>query len=248
MHKKWCFHDTPVLLVQNMHQFYSWARGRHVSLLGLYPYSKKAKKMVKSTVSLIYASFGTKNLEQRWSAPWSKCKQSCSTLLPHIGKAKIILKCMVSVLLKALCTLNLKWRGDSKWSNCVQIHVLHRKQCFPDTKVWNVQNVHSSVSCTVVSMKHVQSGFSCTIVSLFVYHISLAEKKREKHHKYDIVFYFKYVCAEIVTEIRMSVSQLCTRNDVSLTTVQLLQNKHQFASCAIRQFILDSSARNRKTW
>ena len=112
----------------------------------------------------------------------------------------------------------------------------------------NVQNVQNSVSCTVVSMKHVQSGFSCTIVSLFVYHISLAEKKREKHHKYDIVFYFKYVCAEIVTEIRMSVSQLCTRNDVSLTTVQLLQNKHQFASCAIRQFILDSSARNRKTW
>ena len=62
---------------------------------------------------------------------------------------------------------------------------MHRKQTFPDTKVWIVQNVHISVLCTVVFKKHIQRGSSCTIVSPFVHHIPLP-KENQKHPKYDI--------------------------------------------------------------
>ena len=116
---------------------------------------------------------------------------------------------------------------------CPNPCIMHRKQSFPDTKVWLDQNVHNSVSCTVVSMKHVQR----TIVSPFVGDISLAERK-QKHAKYrsraifrvlcfpDVYSYWSRelhdLCAELVLQRFASPKGNCTesyaistRNDVS---------------------------------
>ena len=94
----------------------------------------------------------------------------------HIRKAKHTPNSTASVLFKALCTQDLKSREAAKWSNCVRIHAMHTKQSFPVTKVWIVQILHNSVSCTAVSMKPVQRGSSSTIVSPFLHHISLDER------------------------------------------------------------------------
>ena len=70
MHKKRRFHDTPVQLVMNVHRFASCATGQvMLRSSALCPYSTKAKDMVKSTVSLLFASLCTKELEPRWAAP-----------------------------------------------------------------------------------------------------------------------------------------------------------------------------------
>ena len=76
---------------------------------------------------------------------------------------------MVLVFFKALCTLDPKSREDAKWSNRVLIHIMQRKQSFSDTKVWIVQNVHDSGSCTVV------------LFTTYPW-----QKGNEKHLKYDI--------------------------------------------------------------
>ena len=62
MDKKGRFLDTPVQLVQKMHRFTSCAIGQvmlHSS--ALCPYSTKAKDMVKSTVSVLFASLCTED-------------------------------------------------------------------------------------------------------------------------------------------------------------------------------------------
>ena len=97
------------------------------------------------------------------------------------------------VLFKILCTMDLKPRGPPKWSNCAQI--MHKKLSFPDTKVWIVQNMHNSFSCTAVSMKHVESGSFCIIVSPFGHHISLAPKKQKNTLNVKFSVQFPY-CAE----------------------------------------------------
>ena len=274
MDRKGRFNDTPVPLVQNVHRFASCPIGQvmlHSS--ALCPYSMKAKD-VKSTVSVLFASLCIKDLELRWAAPWSNCKQchalwtnnkvsmtnvqnvnccaSNSVVLPlvevmqhatsvwkHMRKAKDE-NCTVSVFLKALWTLELKPTGDVKWSNCVQIHVIHKKQSFLDTKIWIVHNAQNSVSCSAVSMKYVQRGSSCTIVSPFVHHTSLAEGIPKNTVNMIFSVYFPYLCAELVqprfacpyANCKQSYA-FCTWNDVSMTPVKLLQNMHRFASCAI---------------
>ena len=102
-----------------------------------------------------------------------------------------------------------------------------------DTKVWMVQNVHKSVSCTVVFMKRVQSGSSCTIVWHFVHHIIWAERKIKTHPwHYDIFSVLSVrVCRTRPTKIHMPVVQLHKKWRFHDTPVQLVQNVHWFASC-----------------
>ena len=77
MHNKWRFHDTPVQLVQNVHRSASCAIGQLLLYYsGLCPYSTKAKNIVKSTVSVLFPSLCTKDLEPRWFAKLSNCEQS----------------------------------------------------------------------------------------------------------------------------------------------------------------------------
>ena len=123
---------------------------------------------------------------------------------------------------------------------------MQRKQSFPDTDFWSVQNVHKSVSCTVVSITRVRRGSSCTIVSPFVHHMSLVERK-EKYPKYDILsVLFVHVCRTCPTKIRISESQLYPKYPKEWrfrdTSMQFVQNVHRFASCAIGQVKLHSSA------
>ena len=68
MNKKGRLYDTPVQLVQNVHRFASCAIDCDVILLG-----RKAKNMVKSTVSVLFESLCTKDIQPRWTSP---CKQS----------------------------------------------------------------------------------------------------------------------------------------------------------------------------
>ena len=77
MDKKVRFHDAPVQLVQNVHRFASCDLGQ-VTLRSsaLCTYSTKAKNMVKSMVSVLFASLCIKSIETRWAAPRSNCKQS----------------------------------------------------------------------------------------------------------------------------------------------------------------------------
>ena len=87
-----------------------------------------------------------------------------------------------------MCTLDPKLWG---WSNCANSRIMQTKQTFPDEKVWIVQNVHHSVSCTVVFVKHVQSGYSCTIVSPFVHDFQLAEIKPKTLYIWHFQFTFR---------------------------------------------------------
>ena len=72
MHKQWRFRETcatcpecpPIRFVSS--HVYS----------ALCPYSTKAKNMVKSTVSLLFASLCSKDFEPRGAAAWSNCEQS----------------------------------------------------------------------------------------------------------------------------------------------------------------------------
>ena len=76
-HKKFCFHATPVQLVQNVHRFASCAIRQVILHSSTFcPWSTKAKDMLKSTVSALFASLCTKDLDPRWGAPWSNCDQS----------------------------------------------------------------------------------------------------------------------------------------------------------------------------
>ena len=65
MDKKGRLNETPVQLVQNVHRFASCARVQ-VTL----------HSSVKSTVSVLFASVCTKDLELIWAARWSNCDQS----------------------------------------------------------------------------------------------------------------------------------------------------------------------------
>ena len=56
MDKKGRFHDTPVQLVLNVYRFTSCRIGQFMLHSALCPYSTKAKNMVKSTVSVLFAS------------------------------------------------------------------------------------------------------------------------------------------------------------------------------------------------
>ena len=122
MYLKGLFHDTPVQLAQNVQRFPSWGKGP----LGLC--STKAENMVQSTVSMFFASLYTKDLERRWAAKSSNCKQShalptnnavsmnhCALLMrsrpSHVTllrtystKANKMVKSRVSVLFAPLCT------------------------------------------------------------------------------------------------------------------------------------------------
>ena len=63
------FLETLVQLVQYVHLFTACAIGRHVKLLGLLAFSREAKNMVKNTVSVLFESQCTKDMEQGRAAP-----------------------------------------------------------------------------------------------------------------------------------------------------------------------------------
>ena len=68
---------NPEQLVQNVHRSASCAIGQLLLYYsGLCPYSTKAKNIVKSTVSVLFPSLCTKDLEPRWFAKLSNCEQS----------------------------------------------------------------------------------------------------------------------------------------------------------------------------
>ena len=128
-------------------------RPSHVTLLFLTQHENEGY----STVSVLFPSLCTKDLEPRCAAPCSSrmcttvptllcclISMSCSTLLSsQYRNGKYTPNGTVSVLLKPPCTLHVKSKGDAEWSNCVQIHIVHRKQNFIDTKVWIVKNMHN---------------------------------------------------------------------------------------------------------
>ena len=129
----------------------------------------------------------------------------------------------VSVIFIAICTLDLKPRGAYVIELCPNSCIMHRKQSFLDTKVWLVQNMLNTVSCTVVSMKHVQSGCSCAIVSSFIHHISLAERKPQ-HPKYHV---FIAILAPVWG------TRPTKKGRFHDTPVQLVRNVRRFASCVM---------------
>ena len=96
----------------------------------------------------------------------------------------------------------------------------------------NVQNV----DCYALS----------TVVLPVVYFRMSTLKERKSHEKYAGFSVLSIpLCSTRPTKIRISVSQsyaICTRNDVSLTPVQLVKNKHRFLSGAIGQVMLHESA------
>ena len=162
----------------------------------LCPYSRKAKNILKSTVSVLFASVCTKDLELIWAARWSNWDQSETLSASKKSFHEMLLKppecallCLeqCSVALSRSCStpfpyeytsgkentrqiarfrchlilyVHWTWNQDGMVSDRTVPKLMHfgkKKLSFPDTKVWIVQNVHNSVSCTVVSMKHMQS-------------------------------------------------------------------------------------------
>ena len=165
------------------------------------PYSTKAKDMVKSKASVLFACLCTRtsnqdgllrgqtvtkvtHYSQITKFPWTNSAMTrMCTAVPRVlymntdRNAKNTPSITVSMLFKTVCTLDLKsWGADviKLWPNAC---ITHREQSFPDTRVWNAQNVHNSVRCTLVSMKYAQSGSPYTTVLPFLHHISLAEWK-----------------------------------------------------------------------
>ena len=76
------------------------------------------------------------------------------------------------------------------------------------------------------------------------------QKENQKHTKYHIIsVIFVPVCRTRLTKIRISISQLYTRLCIIHkkgrfhdTPLELVQNVHRFASCAIGQVMLNSSS------
>ena len=114
MHKKWGFHDTQVQFVKNVHRFISGAIGRHVTLLDLVPIKLESERHGESTVSKLFASLCTKDLEARWALPWSNCDKSHTQFTNNSFPEKQVQR-----------TLDLNPRLAAKWSNCAQIHALY---------------------------------------------------------------------------------------------------------------------------
>ena len=150
----------------------------------------------------------------------------------HIRKSKHKPNSTVLVLLKDLCTLDVKPRRAAKWWDCAEIHALCTKYCFPDTKVWIAQNIHNSVSCTLVSIKHSLRG------------------KKKKNPKCDFFSLLSVpVCRTRPTKIRISVSKVHSNLRIMDkkgrfydTPKEIVQNMHRFASGSIGQIMLYSSA------
>ena len=174
---------------------------------------------------------------------------SCSTLLPYEYTSE---NQNTSQIAWFRCCLKLcvhwTWNQEGLLSDRTVPNFMHFAQK-TDTKVWIIQNVHNSFSCTVVPMKHVQCGSACTIVSPFVHHIPLP-KRNQKHPRYAIFRVLSVpVCRARPTKIRMSESQLYPKLRrihkkwrLHDTPVQLIQNVHRFDSCAIGQIMLHSTA------
>ena len=158
MDKKWRFHDTSATYPECAPIRFVRYRQSHVALLGLCPYSAKAKNMVKSTVSMLFASLfynceqshtlSTNNEVSMTSVQNVRCSASSTVVLPKSKSWSSLLQyeytsgkqntknSTVSVLFKVLYTLDLKPRGGAKWLKCAKIHVLCTGNKDNDTEVW----------------------------------------------------------------------------------------------------------------
>ena len=74
MYKEGRFHDTTVLLVQNVHRFASYPLGQVILHSSAYT-AQKRKTWLKARF-LCYLRLCRKDLEPRRAAPWSNCRQS----------------------------------------------------------------------------------------------------------------------------------------------------------------------------
>ena len=93
---------------------------------------------------------------------------------------------------------------------------------------------------------HAQSGSYCTA---FCSPYIPFRKKTRNTQNMQFSVNFPYLCAKLVQPRFACPSAnctqfcaLCTRNYVSMTPVQLVQNVHRFTLCAIGQVMLHSSA------
>ena len=178
-----------------------------ISLSLLFPYSTKAKDMVKNAVSMLFASLSTKDQDVLLGDP----------TVSKVQRYKQITK--------------------FPWNTARD-------------KVWLVQNVHNSGSCSVVFMKHVQSCYSCTIVSP-----CLSKKKTQTTLKYDIFGVHSVPVFRSSATIRISVSQQYSKlrymhKEGRFHDASVSWNLHRFALCGISQVMFHPSAhtvRQRKT-
>ena len=121
MDKKGRFHETPVQLVQNVHRLDSCPIGQVVLHSSAFcPYSTKAKNMVKSMVSVIFASLCTKDLELRWASPWSNFKhypQITKFLLSTLRMCIAVPRALYCCLKSNLCHTLLPYEYSSGKQN-----------------------------------------------------------------------------------------------------------------------------------
>ena len=181
MHKKWVFHDTPLEFVQIVYRFASCAIGRHVTLLVVMPMQHKSENMVKSTVSVLFASFCTKELEPRWAAKWSNCMQSHALSINNeisMTNVKNAHCCSSSSLvLPLVCHGALYFR----------MNTLRKAKLFPWYKSLNspecaqLSLVYCSVHETIAERLFLH--YCVAFCSPYVY---LWQKEHEEHTKYEI--------------------------------------------------------------
>ena len=171
------------------------------------------------------------------------CCASSTVVLPN-GTVSVLFKSLYTVPETKCCCYVIEL--------CPNSCNMHKKQSSPDTKDWFVQNVHNSISCTLLG-NIVPSFSSCTIVLRFV----SWQKENQKRLKYGLFsLLYEPVCRIRPTKIRISVSQLypklCILHKKGRfldTPVQHVQNVHRFTSCAIgRHVTLLQTAWKRRTW
>ena len=156
-------------------------------------------------VSVLYKPLCTLDMNPRGAAKWANCAQihalctgnkvlmtqkfdlsTMCTTQSHVlyspwNTCRAVLPALWCRLLFTLYPWQKEKQNTVNMTFSLDQWIMHKKETFPDTKVWFVQNVHKSVSCTVVSIKYLQSCSSCTLVSPLAHHISLLENKNIKH-------------------------------------------------------------------
>ena len=158
----------------------------------------------------------------------------------HIRKAKHTPNSTVSVFFKAPCTLDLNPSEPAKWSKSAQIYAVWTRN--KDFLTEKFDLCRMCTSCVVYGSVHE----SCAEGFLLPYSVNfcwpyIPGSVNEKHPKYHIFSAISVpVCRTRPTMIHVSISQLYTKlrsihkkGRFHDTPVQLVQNVHRFASCAL---------------
>ena len=124
MQKIWRFRDTSATCPEYA-PIRLWLAIGQVMLhfSAIYPYSTKAKNMVKSTVSVLFAFHCTNYLEPRWVAAISNCKQSHALSINN----KVSVTSVQNVHCYASCTVVLNLLYVMQHSTFVKVHIRKRK-------------------------------------------------------------------------------------------------------------------------